>query len=206
MSNKHLDEYRTLIPLFDALQSERISVRPYRADDAQALKEAVDESREYIRPWLPFADEHQTVEESRHWIIQQEASWLLRENMIVGVWENATGRFLGGSGLHVPNWKARHFEIGYWLRPSAVGHGYMTEAAQLLTDFAFEHLAANRVQIRCDERNKRSAAIPRRLGFVLDGLMRDDNIANDGQLSGTLVFSLIRKDWAGDTAVYRRVV
>lgn len=194
MRSEYTNEYRTLIPLFDELCGERVTVRPYRASDAQALKEAVDESREYIRPWLPFADEHQTVEESRDWIIKQEAQWLLRENMIVSVWENATSRFLGGSGMHIPNWEARHFEIGYWLRPSAAGHGYMTEAVQLLTDYAFEHLAANRVQIRCDERNVRSAAIPRRLGFVLDGLMRDDRIAPDGQLSGTLIFSLIRKD------------
>lgn len=197
------NEYRTLIPLFDELRSERITVRPYRESDAKALQEAVDESREYIRPWLPFADEHQTVEESRDWIIKQEAQWLLRESMIVGVWENATGRFLGGSGLHIPDWGSRHFEIGYWLRPSAAGHGYMTEAVQLLTNYAFDHLEANRVQIRCDERNIRSAAIPRRLGFVLEGVLRDDRLATDGQLSGTIIFSLIRRDRTGNGLIHR---
>ena len=196
-------EYRTLIPLFDELRSERITVRPYRESDAEALQEAVDESREYIRPWLPFADAHQTVEESRDWIIQQEALWLLREDMIVGLWENATGRFLGGSGLHIHDWRSRYFEIGYWLRPSAAGHGYMTEAVQLLTDYAFDHLEANRVQIRCDERNIRSAAIPRRLGFVLEGILRDDRLTADGQLSGTMIFSLIRRDRKGDGLIHR---
>ena len=187
-------EYRTLVPLFEELRSIRVTVRPYRVSDAEALREAVDESRDYIRPWLPFADTHQTVEESRDWIIQQEAQWLLRESMNASVWENTTNRYLGGSGLHILDWRVRSFEIGYWLRVSAAGHGYMTEAAQLLTDFAFDHLAANRVQIRCDERNVRSAAIPRRLGYVQEALLRDDSIANDGYLSSTLLFSMIRSD------------
>jgi len=188
------NDYRTLVPLFEELHNERVTVRPYRVSDAEALKEAVDESREYIHPWLPFADAHRTVEESRDWIIHQETQWLLREGMIVGVWENATQRFIGGSGLNVEDWKARCFEIGYWLRPSAAGHGYMTEVAQLLTDYAFDHLAANRVQIRCDVRNVRSAAIPRRLGFVQEALLRDDFVSADGQLSSTLMFSMIRSD------------
>lgn len=188
------NDYRTLVPLFVELRSERVTVRPYRVSDAEALKEAVDESRDYIRPWLPFADTHQTVEESRDWIIHQEAQWLLRESINASLWENAANHYLGGIGLHINDWKARCFEIGYWLRPSAAGHGYMTEVAQLLTDYAFDHLAANRVQIRCDERNVRSAAIPRRLGFVQEALLRDDSIAFDGQLSSTLMFSMIRSD------------
>ena len=188
------NDYRTLVPLFEELSGTRVTVRPYRVSDAEALREAVEESRDYIRPWLPFADTHQTVEESRDWIIQQEAKWLLRESMDATVRENNTNHFLGGIGLHIQNWEARSFEIGYWLRLSAAGHGYMTEAAQLLTDFAFDHLAANRVQIRCDERNVRSAAIPRRLGYVQEALLRNDSIATGGHLSSTLVFSMIRSD------------
>ena len=57
--------YQTLIPLFDELQDERIIVRPYRENDAQELFDAFDESREHIRPWLPFADQHQVIEETR---------------------------------------------------------------------------------------------------------------------------------------------
>jgi RimJ/RimL family protein N-acetyltransferase len=70
----------------------------------------------------------------------------------------------------------------------------MTEAVRLLTDFAFDHLAANRVMIRCDARNTRSAAVAQRLGFILEGRMRCDNVAPDGQLRDTLVFSLVRDD------------
>jgi ribosomal-protein-serine acetyltransferase len=188
--------YRTLIPLFEELRSERIMVRPYCESDAQSLFEAVAESRDHLRPWLPFADEHQTVEESRDWIIHQEANWLLREDLIVGIWEASTNRYLGGSGLHPRNWETRYFEIGYWLRASAEGHGYITEAIQLLTDYAFSTLAATRVEIRCDERNVRSAAVAKRLGFVQEARLRNEQLAADGVLRTTLIFALIPSDRA----------
>lgn len=188
--------YRTLIPLFEELRSERIIVRPYRESDAQSLFEAVAESRDHLRPWLPFADEHQTVEESRDWIIHQVANWVLREDLVLGVWEAATGRFLGGSGLHPRNWETRYFEIGYWLRASATGHGYITEAVQLLTGYAFTALAATRVEIRCDERNVRSAAVAQRLGFVQEARLRNEQLAADGVFRNTLIFALIPNDRA----------
>jgi RimJ/RimL family protein N-acetyltransferase len=180
--------------LFDELRGEHVIVRPYRADDAQALYEAVAESRDHIRPWLPFADEHQSVEESRDWIIHQEANWLLREQMPLAVWERETGRFLGGTGIHPHNWETRYFEIGYWLRASATGYGYMTEAARLLTSYLLNELSATRVEIRCDERNTSSAAIARRLGYVQEGRLRNDMRAPDGTLRSTLIFSLTPED------------
>lgn len=186
--------YRTLIPLFKGLRSERIIVRPYRESDAQSLFEAVAESRDHLRPWLPFADEHQAVEESRDWINHQVANWVLREDLQVGIWEAATNRYLGGSGLYPHNWESRYFEIGYWLRASAIGHGYMAEAVQLLTDYAFSTLAATRVEIRCDERNVRSAAVAQRLGFVQEARLRNHLIAPDGTLRTTLIFALIPSD------------
>src|SRR6266699_5876275 len=121
-------KFRALIPMFEELRGERVIIRPYRESDAQDVFEAVGESRDHLRPWLPFADEHQTIEESRDWILHQVANWILREDLQVGVWERATNRYLGGSGLHPHNWETRYFEICYWLRASAAGHGYITEA------------------------------------------------------------------------------
>ena len=186
--------YRTLLPLFEVLRGERVMVRPYRESDAQALFEAIAESRDHLRPWLPFADEHQTVDESRHWIIQQLANWILRDDLMLSIWEQATGRYLGGTGLHPHDWEIGYYEIGYWIRVSAEGHGYISESVRLLTDYAFDNLKANRLEIRCDELNVRSASIPKRLGYVLEGRSRNDVATTDGRLRTTLVFSLIPED------------
>jgi RimJ/RimL family protein N-acetyltransferase len=49
---------------------------------------------------------------------------------------------------------------------------YITETVQGLTVFAFEHLQANRIEIRCEERNIRSRKIPERLDFQLEGILK----------------------------------
>ena len=193
-----IQKFRTLIPLFEELRGKRVILRPYHESDAQALQEAVAESRDHLRPWMPFADEHQTVEESRDWIIRQIAGWLIRDSMNVGIWDGATGRYLGGTGFHIHDWDTGYFEIGYWIRASAEGHGYVTEAVRLLTDYAFATLKAHRLEIRCDEQNLRSAAVPRRLGYVEEGLLRNNTTTPAGNLRNTLVFSLVTGEWPKD--------
>lgn len=186
--------YHTLIPMIEELRGERVLLRPYCESDAEVLFEAMLESRDHLRPWVPFADEHQTIDESRNWIIQQMAHWLLRDDLAISIWEHSTGRYLGGTGLFPHNWEIGYFEIGYWLRASAEGHGYITEAMHLLTDYALDTLKANRLEICCDELNVRSAAVPERLGYVLEGRLRNHLLTSDGKLRTTLVFSLIPTD------------
>jgi RimJ/RimL family protein N-acetyltransferase len=180
--------------LFEELRGERVLVRPYREDDAEALFEAMNESRDHLHPWMPFADEHQTVDESRNWIIHQMAQWLLRDDLILSIWEQSTGRYLGGTGLHPYDWEIGYFEIGYWVRASAEGYGYVTEAVELLTNYALDTLKANRLEIRCDEQNVRSAAIPKRLGYMLEGRLRNHLATSDGRIRTTLIFSFIPTD------------
>ncbi len=186
--------FHTLIPLFEELHGEHVLVRPYREDDAEALFEAMNESRDHLRPWMPFADEHKTIDESRNWIIHTMAQWLLRNDLILSIWDLSTGRYLGGTGLHPHDWETGYFEMGYWLRASAEGYGYVTEAAQLLTNYALDSLQANRLEIRCDELNVRSAAVPKRLGYVLEGRLRNQMTTSDGRLRTTLIFSFIPGD------------
>ena len=195
-----LPKHKTLIPLFEELRGPRVVVRPYRLEDADELFAAVEESRQHIWPWLPWGDQHQSVDDSRDFILRSQAKWLLREgDLNVGIFAADTGRYLGGSGLHVRGWDVPAFEIGYWLRASAEGHGYMAEAVKLLTDFAFNALGAQRVMIRCDARNTRSAAVAERLGFVREAHLRNEVRDATGELRDTLIFSLIPSDprWPG---------
>lgn len=182
------NNHPTLIPIFTELRGERALVRPYREADAAEHFAAVMESRDYLLPWLPWATTYASVDDSREFINSCIAHWYRREDFIVGVWDAQTGRFVGGSGLHPRQRDVPSYEIGYWLRRTAQGHGYITETVKLLTDYAFASLGANSVYIRCDARNTRSAAIPRRLGFPQAGHLRGDGIAYDGVIRDTLIF------------------
>jgi ribosomal-protein-serine acetyltransferase len=188
--------YHSLFPLFEELHDERISVRPYQESDAQAVYEAIGESRDHIRPWMEFADKHQTVEETRDWLNVTRSAWILRSEMTTGIWERATGRLLGTLSLHPRDWEIGYFEIGYWLRASAEGHGYLTAAGCLVVEYAFTELNAQRLEIRCNAKNTRSAAVARRLGFVQEGCLRNDSTTPDGSLRSTLIFGLILVDRA----------
>lgn len=189
-----LSKHKTLIPLFEELRGPQVIVRPYQLEDADKVFAAIEESREHIWPWLPWGDQHQTIEDTRDFILRTQAHWLLRDDMTVGFFEASSGRYLGGSGLHPHNWDVPAFEIGYWVRASAEGHGYVGETVRLLSDFAFVSLGAQRVMIRCDARNTRSAAVAERLGFVREGRLRNEARSADGEPRDTLVFSLTPDD------------
>lgn len=190
----------TLRPIFEELRGQRALVRPYREADADEQFQAIIESRDHLLPWLPFADGYQSVEDSREYINRCIARWQLREDFPVGIWDLASGRFVGSSGLHPRDWNVPAFEIGYWLRRDAEGHGYVTETVQLLTEYAFTALGARRAEIRCDARNQRSAAVAARAGFTLEGRLRHDSIAYDGVLRDTLIYAVTMDDPAAVSA------
>lgn len=186
--------YRTLRPIFEELRGDSIVLRPYQEHDAQTVFDAVTESRAELDPWIRFARHHRSIEASRDWIVHRMAEWLLRESFAVSLWLLTPSTYLGDLTLRPHDWDTSSCELGYWLRTSATGHGYMTAAVRLLTDYAFTVLAAQRVEIRCDERNERSAGVARRAGFVQEGRLRNDGTGPDGKLRTTLIFSRIPTD------------
>jgi RimJ/RimL family protein N-acetyltransferase len=123
------------------------------------------------------------------------AKWELREDLPMGIFDRASGRFVGGSGLHRVDWNVGSFEIGYWVRKSAAGQGYITEGVRLLTGLAFDVIRANRVFIRVATENVRSAAVAKRVGYVYEGSLRNSVKDADGHLHDALMFSLIPEEW-----------
>jgi RimJ/RimL family protein N-acetyltransferase len=183
--------YHTLIPLFDSLRGDRVLLRPYQPEDAPALFEAVQESRKFLLEWIGFPVAHQSPEQSRDWVAKQGAKWLLREDLSCGVWEAGSGRYLGDCRLYPQNWDIRCFSFSYWLRVSAGGKGYMTEAVRLWSDYALSQLGANRLEIRCDERNRASAAVAERAGFTLEGRLRNQIATPKGKLGVALIYGRV---------------
>ncbi|MCC6176599.1 MAG: GNAT family N-acetyltransferase [Chloroflexi bacterium] len=184
-----------LLPIPDQLEGERIVLRPYRPADTQALWEAIDTSRVHLAPWMAWVDTHRTPDDVRRWIVEAYARWLLREDLAVGIFERASGRCLGGTGLHQIDWTIRRFEIGYWLRADAQGRGYVLEAVRLVTQLAFETLGANRVEIRMDTRNERSRRVAERAGYTFEGTLRRAGTAPGNRPMDVHVFSLIPEEY-----------
>lgn len=86
----------------------------------------------------------------------------------------------------------RKFEIGYWVRTSCAGQGYITEAVSAIADFAVQELQAARLEIRCDSRNTQSARVAERAGFTLEGILRNDKLDVQGALRDNMIYSKVR--------------
>ncbi len=185
-----------LIDVPDGWTGSRVALRRYREGDAHLLFDAVMESQAYIREWLPWADSYHTIEDAVEFVRRQSGHWALHGHVGMAIFSRADGTYLGATGFTVRNLAVPSFEIGYWLRHSAQGHGYMSEAVRLITAFLFDGLGAQRVSIRCDARNTRSKAVAERLGFPFEGRNRRDEIGTDGSIRDSLVYAMIPDDFA----------
>ncbi len=202
-----MGRHPTLIHLPDELRSKRLVLRPYRAEDAEAHFAAVDESRDHLRPWVTWVDTFASIDDARDYCLRCAANWLLRTDLTLGIFEAESERYLGGIGLLEPDWELRAFEVGYWIRATATGQGYVSEALRLLVALAFGPLDARRMELRCDARNEPSRRVAERVGFVLEGRLRHASLAPDGQPADTLVFGMVPSEatqllagWGHDAA------
>ena len=78
---------------------------------------------------------------------------------------------VGRITIHQVNRKNDICELGYWLAAEAQGRGIITSAAQVLTAKAFDEMGFHRVEIKCAVGNDKSSAVPKRLGYALEGVL-----------------------------------
>ena len=189
------DTHHTLYNLPHELRGIRVCLRPYAVGDGVAVQEAIEESRDHLRPWMAWTDSRSTVQECETYVRQALARWLTQEDVTVGMWDCSTNRYVGGIWLYYTDQRVPAMAIGYWVRVSAQGQGYVTEAVTLLCKLAFITFTAQRVSIQCDATNTRSANIPRRLGFVHEATLRNQSRNTTGELTDQLIFALTRDDY-----------
>lgn len=178
----------------DHFQTERVLIRAPRPGDGPALHEAVMESMDNLTPWMPWANPARQPHEDELWARQGAAKWLLRTDLPLLLFRLSDGFLVGGSGLHRIEWDVPCLEIGYWVRSSLEGQGYITEAVKGVTRFALEEIGAKRLEIRMDAENTRSTAVAERAGYTFEGRLRHDTITPGGVLRDTLVYALLAED------------
>ena len=176
-----------------SFETERLTIRGPMPGDGKELHTAVLESLDELRPWMPWAMNMLSEKGYEVRVREGRLKFLAREDLWLMLMLKGTKIIIGGSGLHRIDWNVPRFEIGYWVRTSYGGQGYISEAVVGITDFAFEQLGAKRVEIRCDAKNERSATIPRRLGFSYEGtLCNEDRHHETKKLRDTLIFAKVR--------------
>ena len=177
------------------IETSRLVIRCWAPEDAVLLRDAVDGSLDHLREWMPWAvDEPASLEETRSRLATYAERFRAGEDFTYGIFTSDEAEVVGGCGLH-PRIGPGGLEIGYWVRKSRIGRGLATEMARALTDAAFGVPGIERVQIQCDPDNRRSANIPRKLGFELVEHRVADGVDPDGEPRDTLVFEVRREEW-----------
>lgn len=185
----------------EEFETERLTIRAPRAGDGLRVYEAVRDSIQELRQWMPWAQSLPTPEEEEVLVREERCKFLRRENLMLLLFLKGSMTCVGGTGLHRIDWDVPKFEIGYWVRTPYRKRGLMTEAVAEITRFAFDVLGAERVEIRMDDRNVRSSRIPERLGYTLEGILRNEARDVEGNLRDTRIYARVKRD---DTNPIRR--
>jgi RimJ/RimL family protein N-acetyltransferase len=177
------------------IHTSRLVIRCPHPADAPMLADAVAASLDHLRPWMPWVRfEPQALEARVQWLRVRRASFDTDEEYAYLILTPDEGEVVGGIGLHRSVGEGA-LELGYWIHARHAGRGYATEATAALTRAAFEINGVERMEIRCGPRNERSAAVPRKLGYTLDGMLRASVPGVDGAMRDTLVWSLLRAEY-----------
>lgn len=176
------------------IETRRLVVRCYDPSDARMLAESVSESVEHLRPWMPWAhDEPEPFEEKVKRLKRFRGMFDLGHDFVYGIFNADETKLLGGTGLHT-RLGAHQLEIGYWIHKDYVNQGLVTESTSALVKVAFELLRVHRLEIHCDPRNLRSAAIPRKLGFTHEGTLRLKTRFLDGWID-SMIWGLLETEY-----------
>ncbi|WP_033222723.1 GNAT family N-acetyltransferase [Kitasatospora phosalacinea] len=156
----------------ERLDAEGLVVRRWRAGEAGARYRMITASFAHLHPWMGWADRLPTEPEHAERFARSLAWPNAGGSYAFGVFAADDRTPLGMVGLHDQRGGGA-VEIGYWCHVDHLGRGVATRAARALTGLLTGLPAVERVEIRCDEANLRSAEVARRLGYRLERIEED---------------------------------
>lgn len=168
---------------------ELLQLDPSGAEEIFAV---VCRNREHLARWLPWVESTRAVEDTRRFLEQVSAN--RAEGKTAAYSLRVQGALAGLIGLHDIDEANGTAQIGYWLAADHEGRGRMTQAVRALLGMAFDGLGLERIEIRCAAGNLRSQAIPSRLGFTYEGVLRSAQRLPGGRVD-IRVYSLLREEW-----------
>lgn len=176
------------------IKTERIMIRPAKVTDAKMMHDAMSYSFKTLKKWMPWAQSLASLRDTIVYLEEGEQLWksIPREGVeqplqIVDINDTV---YIGASGIKPANLLVPSFEVGYWINQKYTGKGYISEAMNALTRYLFEVLKAKRVEINCEEQNKKSARVVERINYEFEGMLKNHRLTADSrQLTHSLIYA-----------------
>ena len=171
-----------------SIETSRLLLRLIQEADTEALNTAILASHAQLERWMEWAVRPQAMEDTRLFCRDSVKSWEAETALNLVMVEPSSGEIVGACGYPRIDWSVPRFEIGYWCRTDRTGRGLVSEAVWALAGHPFRRLAANRVELRIDDANRRSWRVAERLGFRREATLRNDSRFGDGSLRTTRIY------------------
>ncbi len=160
--------------------------------NAEEIYRAVRENLEELKLWMPWVTDDYSIDTARDFIKTNLIEFAENNTFAVAVALNE--KIVGTIGLHHLDSANKSVQIGYWLDKQAQGKGLATRCCRVPINYAFEDLGLNRIQINCNVENAKSRAIPERLGFRLEGILRQVEWLNN-DFRDWAIYAMLAEDW-----------
>lgn len=174
---------------------EKLLLRSYLPEDAAALFSVINESRAHLNPWLGWVSKTTKVEHSQQFI--EQSLQQNKESLALGIFYDH--KLVGGIGMHNWDMEIKRAQVGYWISKGFEGQNIVHRSLNHFLRFLFEKTGLNKVEIHFVPANIRSAHVANRLGFKVEGVIRQGVLRN-GMLEDYVVTGLLKSEWIAHTA------
>jgi ribosomal-protein-serine acetyltransferase len=171
---------------------QQTELRILTESDAPGFYEVLRANREHLGRWFDFAEHLQSMDEVVAFLQRTHERYTRRSGFWCGIWQ--CDSLIGAVGISNFDGDNRTIELSYWLTQSQTGKGIATRACAAMIDYLFKEYGLNRVGIRCAAENQRSAALAARLGFRMEGVLRQAE-RFDGRFRDIAVYGLLADEW-----------
>jgi ribosomal-protein-serine acetyltransferase len=178
--------------MFSRIVASGLELRQMEERDAAAVYAAVERNRAHLDPWLPWVRHTHSAEDVAEFIRQLAPRHATGDELSAVIWLD--GVVAGSIGHHAVDWANRSTAIGYWLDAECQGRGIVTRCCHTMLDYLFDEVHLHRVEIRCATGNHRSCAVPERLGFQREGVLRHRELGSQGWMD-LVVWAILEHEW-----------
>ena len=179
---------------FTLTVDDDVELRLWNESDAEELFALVDRNRSYLREWLPWLDITRSVEDERGFIRRVRKNFADGIGMETGIWVDGT--LTGTISFHTSKVENRSTQIGYWISADAQGQGLITRCCKAMLDYAFEKGDFDKAEIHVARGNRKSRAIPERLGFEEERIEENTEWLYD-RFVDHVVYGMTADKWLG---------
>lgn len=173
-----------------------ITIRSYLPGDGTELGQAVVDSYEHLKEFMPWATPNQSPEQSEQIVRAARARYLLNEDFMLGIFDGK--RVIGGCGYHLGegSLERRSAEIGMWIHAQRARQGLATAVLRELLRWGFDEWPWIRLSWHCDAKNVASARVAQKAGMVHEGTLRGQWSGFEDTRRDTRIFAALKGEWS----------